>query len=101
MDQKQALIAKMLEVQHIFEKQPDETSKMVVSKIKEAVDKLANKRIQGTNIAPQVQPISSFVRDQMLDHQYQLTLEQRTALFDMEGMAQAIANKFVSGIPSF
>lgn len=36
----------------------------------------------------------------MRDHQYQLTLEQRTALFDMEGMAQAIANKFVSGMPS-
>ena len=69
--------------------------------IKQVIDKVADKRIQGVNIAPQVLPIGYFIRDEMRDHQYQLTLAQRTVLFDLEGMAEAIANKYISGIPSF
>ncbi len=30
----------------------------------------------------------------MLEHNYNLTLEQRTLLFDLEGKAQDIENKF-------
>ena len=99
MDQKQVLISKMLKLQHIFEKQPDETSKLFVLKIKQAVDRLANKRIQGVNIEPEIRPISTFIRDEMRTHDYQLTLEQRTALFDMEETAQIIARKFFIGFP--
>ena len=101
MEKKQELIAKMLELQHLFEKQSDASSQAIVASIKQAIDKVADKRIQGVNIAPQVLPIGYFIRDEMRDHQYQLTLAQRTVLFDMEGMAEAIANKYFSGIPSF
>jgi DNA-binding protein H-NS len=52
MDEKQAIIAEMLELQHLFEKQTDEISKEIISRIKQAVDKLASKRIQGANIPP-------------------------------------------------
>lgn len=41
MNEKQAIIAKMLELQHFFEKQPDGTSRKIVLKIKQAIDKLA------------------------------------------------------------
>ncbi|MFU0844334.1 hypothetical protein FAM22277_00120 [Lacticaseibacillus paracasei] len=99
MDQKQILIGKMLKLQHIFEKQPDETSKMVVLKIKQAINRLANKRIQGVNIEPEIRPVSTFIRDEMREHDYSLTLEQRTALFDVEETAQTIAKKFFIGFP--
>ena len=36
MNEKQAIIAKMLELQHFFEKQPDGTSRKIVLKIKQA-----------------------------------------------------------------
>ena len=101
MEKKQELIAKMLELQHLFEEQSDVTSQAIVASIKQVIDKVADKRIQGVNIAPQVLPIGYFIRDEMRDHQYQLTLAQRTVLFDLEGMAEAIANKYISGIPSF
>lgn len=98
-DQKQALIAKMLKLQHLFEKQQDEISKAIVVKIKQVVDRLAEKRIQGANIEPEVHPVSIFIRDQMWDHDYQLTDEQRDALFDMEEAAQEIAKKFFISFP--
>ena len=101
MEKKQELMAKMLELQHLFEEQSDVTSQAIVASIKQVIDKVADKRIQGVNIAPQVLPIGYFIRDEMRDHQYQLTLAQRTVLFDLEGMAEAIANKYISGIPSF
>ena len=44
MNGKQAIIAKMLELQHFFEKQPDGTSRKIVLKIKQAIDKLASNR---------------------------------------------------------
>ncbi|OXT05240.1 hypothetical protein, partial [Lacticaseibacillus rhamnosus] len=67
----------------------------------QAIYQVADRRIQGVNIASQVLPIGYFIRDEMRDHQYQRTLAQRTVLFDLEGMAEAIANKYISGIPSF
>ena len=35
----------------------------------------------------------------MLDHHYQITAEQRDALFDMEEAAQEIAKKFFISFP--
>ncbi len=49
MEKKQELIAKMLELQHLFEKQSDATSQAIVASIKQAIDKVADKRIQGVN----------------------------------------------------
>ena len=57
MEKKQELIAKMLELQHLFEEQSDVTSQAIVASIKQVIDKVADKRIQGVNIAPQVLPI--------------------------------------------
>lgn len=68
--------------------------------IKQAVARTADKKIQGANVAPQVKPISHIIRTKMSADNYQLTLEQRTTLFDMEGLAEDIANKFMSGIPN-
>ena len=98
-DEKQALIAKMLKLQHLFEPQADEISQEIVVKIKQVVDRLAKKRIQGANIEPEVHPVSIFIMDQMLDHHYQITTEQRDALFDMEEAAQEIAKKFFISFP--
>ena len=94
MDEKQVIIAKMLALQHLFEKQPDETSQKVVSKIKQAIGKLASNRTAAIDISAQVRPISRFIRDEMSENCYNLTLEQRTLLFDIEGKAQDIENKF-------
>lgn len=94
MNEKQAIIAKMLELQHLFEKQPDGTSRKIVLKIKQAIDKLASNRKAAIDISTQVRPISRFIRDEMTEHNYHLTLEQRTLLFDIEGKAQDVENKF-------
>ena len=50
MEKKQELIAKMLELQHLFEEQSDVTSQAIVASIKQVIDKVADKRIQGVNI---------------------------------------------------
>ena len=94
MNEKQVIIAKMLELQHLFEKQPDGISQQVVLKIKQAIGKLASNKTAAIDISAQVRPISRFIRDEMLEHDYNLTLEQRTLLFDLEGKAQDIENKF-------
>ena len=100
MEAKQKLIAKMLELQHLFEPQSDPDSEQIVVTIKQAVARTADRKIQGTNVAPQVQPISHIIRSKMSADNYQLTLAHRTTLFDMEGLAEDIANKFISGIPN-
>ncbi|KLI75026.1 MULTISPECIES: hypothetical protein [Lacticaseibacillus] len=101
MDEKQAIIAEMLELQHLFEKQTDEISKEIVSRIKQAVDKLASKRLQGANIPPQAIALGYFIRDEVRDHDYQLTSEQRNVLLDVEDKARDIENKFQPGIALF
>ena len=62
MNEKQAIIAKMLELQHFFEKQPDGTSRKIVLKIKQAIDKLASTRRAAIDISTQVRPISLFIK---------------------------------------
>ncbi|WP_368277384.1 hypothetical protein, partial [Lacticaseibacillus paracasei] len=56
--------------------------------------KLASNRTAAIDISTQVRPISRFIRDEMTEHNYHLTLEQRTLLFDIEGKAQDVENKF-------
>ncbi|MEN2316451.1 hypothetical protein ABC653_14180, partial [Lacticaseibacillus paracasei] len=51
-------------------------------------------RTAAIDISTQVRPISRFIRDEMTEHNYHLTLEQRTLLFDIEGKAQDVENKF-------
>ncbi|MFR1543402.1 MAG: hypothetical protein ACLSTQ_02375, partial [Lacticaseibacillus sp.] len=51
-------------------------------------------RTVAIDISTQVRPISRFIRDEMTEHNYHLTLEQRTLLFDIEGKAQDVENKF-------
>ena len=94
MDEKQAIMVKMLELQHLFGKQTDVTAQTIVLKIKQAIDKLASNRTAAIDISTQVRPISRFIRDEMTEHNYNLTLEQRTLLFDIEGKAQDVENKF-------
>ena len=98
MDEKQAIIVKMLELQHLFGEQTDGTAQMIVLKIKQAIDKLASKRTQGMNIGPQVRSIGYFIRDEMREHHYQLTAEQQTVLLDMEGQALDIERNFQPGL---
>ncbi|EPC59559.1 hypothetical protein Lpp123_00005, partial [Lacticaseibacillus paracasei subsp. paracasei Lpp123] len=64
MDEKQAIMVKMLELQHLFGKQTDVTAQTIVLKIKQAIDKLASKRTQGMNIGLQVRSIGYFIRDE-------------------------------------
>ena len=98
MDEKQAIMVKMLELQHLFGKQTDVTVQTIVLKIKQAIDKLASKRTQGMNIGPQVRSIGYFIRDEMREHHYQLTAEQQTVLLDMEGQALDIERNFQPGL---
>ena len=94
MNEKQVVIAKMLELKHLFQKQPDGISQKVVSNIRQTIGKLASNKTAAIDISAQVRPISRLIRDEMLEHNYNLTLEQRTLLFDLEGKAQDIENKF-------
>ncbi|MBS6631278.1 hypothetical protein [Lacticaseibacillus paracasei] len=98
MDEKQAIIVKMLELQHLFGEQTDGTAQMIVLKIKQAIDKLASKRTQGMNIGPQVRSIGYFIRDEMREYHYQLTAEQQTVLLDMEGQTLDIERNFQPGL---
>ena len=69
-------------------------SQKVVSNIRQTIGKLASNKTAAIDISAQVRPISRLIRDEMLEHNYNLTLEQRTLLFDLEGKAQDIENKF-------
>lgn len=50
---------------------------------------------------PQVIALGYFIRDEVRDHDYQLTSEQRNVLLDAEDKARDIENKFQSGIALF